>query len=75
MLDIVQQTKLSIAGQVDYVKDGQLYVGANVPSVMVTDALILEELKPIYPPGTIAYTAGFKAMWQLDADGKWVVIL
>lgn len=25
-------------------------------------------------PGTVAYTAGFGNMWQLDASGGWVAI-
>lgn len=25
----------------------------------------------IYVPGLIAYTAGYKAAWQLNADGGW----
>ena len=29
----------------------------------------------IYVPGLIAYTAGYEAMWQLDADGQWVQIV
>ena len=31
---------------------------------------------PDAQPGTIAYTAGFKAMWQLDTDGvTWVSVV
>ncbi len=29
----------------------------------------------IYVPGLIAYTAGYKAMWQLDANGDWINIV
>ena len=48
----------------------------NVPAsyVMVTSESDLSEL-PTYSAGTIAYTAGFKAMWQLDASGNWVSML
>ena len=44
------------------------------PSVLVSSQSDLAEL-PAYPAGTIAYTAGFKAMWQLSAAGEWVSVL
>lgn len=70
-MDVVKETILSKIGQLDYVKDGTLHRGANAPSVMVTAEADLSQLPDVYPPGTIAYTAGFKAMWQLGADGTW----
>ena len=59
------------AGNLDYVKDGELVRGAPLESVMVTAESDLASLTG-YEPGTIAYTAGFKAMWQLSAAGQWV---
>ena len=29
----------------------------------------------IYVPGLIAYTAGYKEMWQLNASGEWINIV
>lgn len=63
------------SGETDYVQDGTLNRGANAPSVMVTSADDLEDLTEIYTPGTVAYTAGFKAMWQLNAAGEWVSMM
>lgn len=63
------------SGEVDFIKDGTLNRGANAPSVMVTAEADLAELTDIYVPGTVAYTAGFKAMWQLSADGTWVSMM
>lgn len=68
-------TKLVKTGQTDYVKDGTLHRGGNVPSVLVTAQSDLAQLPDDYPPGTVAYTAGFKALWQLSAAGEWVSIL
>ena len=66
---------LSKIGQTDYIQDGVLHYGGNTPSILVTGESDLSLLPDCYPPGTIAYTAGFKAMWQLDAAGKWVAML
>ena len=63
------------SGETDYVKDDAVHRGANAPSVMVTSADDLEELTEIYTPGAVAYTAGFKAMWQLNAAGEWVSMM
>lgn len=62
-------------GQTDYVKDGIWHKGGNTPSVMVNNESELSILPKDYPPGTLAYTAGFKALWQLDSAGKWISIL
>lgn len=58
-------------GDMDYVQDDKLVVGAFPSSIMVTSENDLDELGK-YVPGSIAYTAGFVNMWQLDADGNWV---
>lgn len=47
---------------------------ASIGAVMVKDENSLPELKN-YPYGTIAFTAGYKKMWQLDFDGTWVSII
>lgn len=73
-MDIVKESILSKIGQTDYVKDGELHVGGTAPSIMVSAETDLDNLPDIYPPGTVAYTAGFQDMWQLGADGTWVSI-
>ena len=42
-------------------------------SVMVSSESDLEELN--VEPGTVAYTAGFGNMWQMDAEGTWHAIV
>lgn len=42
-------------------------------SIMVADESELAELN--VEPGTVAYTAGFGNMWQLDAEGTWQTIV
>ncbi len=74
-MEIVKETVLSKIGQTDYVQDGTLHRGANTPSIMVTAQADLANLPDDYPPGTVAYTAGFKAMWQLDASGEWISMM
>ena len=74
-MDIVEEKKLSKIGQTDYVQNGELHVGGSSPSVMVTEEADLKKLPDIYKPGTIGYTAGFKKMWQLRADGEWEPIV
>lgn len=74
-MEIVKETVLSKIGQTDYVQDGTLHRGANTPSIMVTAQTDLANLPDDYPPGTVAYTAGFKAMWQLNAAGEWISMM
>ena len=57
-------------GVTDYIKSGTLYKGSPILLVMVPAESDLSDLTD-YPPGTIAYTAGFASMWQLAADGTW----
>ena len=46
-----------------------------IGSVMVSSESDLDGLTG-YPSGTIAFTAGYKKMWQLDVDGTtWVDML
>lgn len=74
-MEVINESILSKIGQLDYVKDDILHRGANAPSVMVNSQDDLNQLPSVYPPGTLAYTAGFKAMWQLAADGSWVSLM
>lgn len=66
--NIVRST---IIGDLDYVQDGKVIVGAKPSSVMVRDENDLDELEG-YVPGSMAYTAGYIRIWQLDAEGNWV---
>ena len=49
-------------------------IGNNVGAVMISSANEISTLTG-YPPGTIAFTAGFKRIWQLSAEGQWVDML
>lgn len=56
--------------------DGNTKYSDGNESIQVRSADDLPELaarfgEGIYVPGLIAYTAGYKAMWQLNADGEW----
>lgn len=68
-VDVVQDT-----GNTDYVQDGVVYKNAPTKAILVTAQSDLANLTG-YEPGSIAYTAGFKAMWQLSADGTWESII
>ena len=68
-IDQVQDT-----GNTDYVVDGGVVRNAPTRFVMVTSESDLATLTGDYEPGTIAYTAGYKALWQLSAAGEWVSI-
>ena len=43
-------------------------------TVLVTGESQLSELTG-FEPGSIAFTAGYANMWQLDPDGTWQVIV
>jgi hypothetical protein len=58
----------------DVVNGNDLTPNVAVPSVLVESQSNLANLPP-YPAGTIAYTAGFKAMWQLNAAGSWISMI
>lgn len=49
--------------------DGALHTGVYAEPVMVTAEADLAKLDVV--PGTMAYTAGFRKMWQIGADGQW----
>jgi hypothetical protein len=47
----------------------------SIGTVMVSEENDLQILSA-YPPGTIAFTPGYKKMWQLGLDGEtWVDML
>lgn len=63
--DVVQD-----AGNTDYILDGKIVKNAPVKTVIVTAESDLASLDG-YEVGTMAYTAGFGSIWQLDASGTW----
>lgn len=59
----------------DYVdNNGNIIKNDDAKTVMVRSKLDLP-LFSGYNPGTLAYTAGFKNIWQLDAGGEWKTII
>ena len=58
-------------GTLDYVSNGEIIKNVACKSVLVSSSDDLSILQK-YAPGTIAYTAGFKQMWQLSPSGDWV---
>jgi hypothetical protein len=58
-----------------YIKDG-LFIG-SLPgySILIQTEAELADIPEELPPGTIAYTAGFKKMWQKSVDGDWESLL
>lgn len=52
------------------------YYGTNPScSIMVDSESDLENIPNTVPPGSLAYTAGYQAMWQKGLDGNWVSIV
>lgn len=72
---IAQNMSKVLSGGMNDVVHGDLLVkDTPAVSVLVSAQTDLANL-PAYPAGTIAYTAGFKAMWQLDASGSWISVM
>ena len=67
------QDVVNTRGNVYYIKNGTIYKNNPGQAVMVSGSGDLTALAD-YPPGTIAYTAGFASMWQLSATGTWVEV-
>lgn len=65
-IDVVQNR-----GVTDYVQDGIIVNNSVTETVLVSSQSELELLGN-YSPGTIAYTAGYKQMWQKAPNGSWV---
>ena len=61
---------ISLMGRSIYIKDGAIHDSASLTLIMVEEESDLTDLSGAVP-GSIAYTAGFGSMWQLDADGVW----
>lgn len=72
-IDIIGRQQTS--GEVDYVQDGVLHKGANGAAILIESENDLEDLAAEYAPGSVAYTTGFKKMWQLSSDGEWVSVI
>ena len=61
-------------GNLDYVdSNGLMHHDEKLSSVMVRSSSDLTSLIA-YPPGTIAYTAGFAVMWQKSSTGEWIEV-
>ena len=58
-------------GRQAYVKSGALHQGEAAKAVMVESSDDLTALAGMVSPGSIAYTAGYGSVWQLDAAGSW----
>lgn len=63
--------KTRVSGEIDFVKNGMLHVGAESKSILVNTESELAGLTDC-APGTIAFTAGFADMWQLNTSGNWI---
>ena len=68
------EQKVVPVGTTDILNGDELTRNSPAPAVMVAQQSDLASLDG-YPAGTIAYTAGFKAMWQLGLDGSWVSLM
>ena len=66
---------VNTAGNTDYIKDGTIYQNSPLQVVLIESESDLDNLTDLYEPGTIAYTAGFAGMWQLDSEGNWVEVI
>ena len=62
-----------VIDDIDYIQDNKLIIGSSPRCVMVGSENDLDDLDD-YTPGSVAYTAGYSNMWQLDASGEWVSI-
>ena len=54
--------------------NGNIVANAVSEPVMVRDSSDLSKFSHL-DPGAMAYTAGFKKMWQKAADGSWIAII
>ena len=71
MIGNVGLSRMMNSGEVDYLKGGVLIHGGTALAVMVGSSSDLSGLAGKVPVGSIAYTAGYGTMWQLDAAGSW----
>ena len=61
---------VNTSGVTSYVQNGEIIKNSVVPMVLVSSQTDLQLLGD-YSPGTIAYTAGYKQMWQKAPSGSW----
>lgn len=61
-----------VTGELDYVKNGVLYRGANASTILIGDESELNVLASICNPGSFAFNQDMSRMWQLDANETWV---
>lgn len=63
--------KVQETSSIGYVKDGKLFQDASAPVIQIESQSQLSDIAniPECGPGTIAYTAGWKAAWQLKSNG------
>lgn len=72
----IVHNETKVTGTNDVVNGNDLTIDTPAPSVLVEQQSDLANLpSDLYPAGTIAYTAGFRAMWQLSAAGEWVSMI
>lgn len=72
--DVVYNVDLvSTIGDMGYTKDGELHKHSSASSIMITGSSELSTLTGC-EPGSVAFTAGFENMWQLNASGQWISI-
>ena len=70
----IEQMDESVSmGVTDYIENGVAHNSNVMHSVMVESESDLASLNN-YAVGSIAYTAGFGSMWQLNASGEWVEV-
>ena len=69
MIDVI-----STMQPIDYVKDGAVYQNSCPIAIMVGSEDDLDILTD-YTPGSLAFTADLKNLWQLDASGTWQAVL
>lgn len=62
---------INARGNTDYVSNGEVCKNASMQMVLVSGTQDFDLLSG-YEPGTIAYTAGFRSMWQKSPDGEWI---
>lgn len=55
----------------DYVIGNNVFKNASMQMILVSGVQDISLLSG-YEPGTIAYTAGLKNMWQKSPSGEWV---
>lgn len=59
-------------GNNDIVVNGKISKNHDMRTVLISNPSDLDMIASYYGIGTIAYTAGFKQMWQLSPSGNWV---